>query len=815
MTHRRIGLALTVLALAAIGAPPGKAATKTFLETNQEDFAEGEADGVVWTSLGTLRLGRALDSLLDETQGVDYVAKIAEAPDGALFAVTGGAGRVYRIGGDKVALYATLPDKFLFSCAAGPDGVLYVGSGGTKGRIWRLTPQKEGGPKQEVLFKDEKVKYIWDLVCLPDGALAAATGDEGKLLRISRDGKSEVLLDSEEKHLLCLALAPDGALYAGSDGAGLVYRWADKKTFLLYDAEEPEITGLALDADGNLYAGASSGTGGRGGGAETGAETTTIKIVPAPATGPDAVPSTDKKKPETPADKKDTPGESGPESPGGAGGANDTGAPGEPEGVGVEEPSEAPPAPQPIQSLAEKLQEAILAARRTAAKAIGGGPVGGPGGGVGNRVYRITPQGIVSPIFEGPDQMILALAVADGRLLVATGRKAHLYEVALSGPPENACVAGMDPKQAMALAVSRAGRIVVGTASPGRLYGLSKGFAREGTFTSQVHDAGGSATWGVLEWIARTPAAAQVRLATRTGNVGDPEKGLWSDWSKDLGAPPAAIPSPAGRYIQFRVTMQTRDDAVTPNLEQFEAAYLRANEPPKIASVSEQALAERGVQAQAMERLRQAMQARARSDGGSNQSPPQPQPAQPQGPQPIRLLVWQAGDPNGDRLTFDLYFRGQGEPAWIRLEKNLVQPPFPWDTSTVADGWYEIKVVASDRLDNPADTALEDARVSDPILVDNTPPLIEKVETEVGGTEAAVRFVVRDATGWITEAAYAVDSAEDWHAVGPADGLFDSPREEIRFVVRDLPKGPHRLAIRASDKAGNIARAAATVTVKE
>jgi len=30
----------------------------------------------------------------------------------------------------------------------------------------------------------------------------------------------------------------------------------------------------------------------------------------------------------------------------------------------------------------------------------------------------------------------------------------------------------------------------------------------------------------------------------------------------------------------------------------------------------------------------------------------------------------------------------------------------------------------------------------------------------------------------------------------------------VRFVVRDLQNGPHRLAIRASDKAGNIARAA-------
>ncbi|MGB3194153.1 MAG: WD40 repeat domain-containing protein, partial [Phycisphaerae bacterium] len=399
MTHRRIGLALTILALAALGAPPGKAATKTFLETNQEDFAEGEADGVVWTSLGTLRLGRALDSLLDETEGVDYVAKIAEAPDGALFAVTGGAGRVYRIDGDKVALYATLPDKFLFSCAGGPDGVLYVGSGGTQGRIWRLTPQKEGEPKQEVLFEDEKVKYIWDLVCLPDGALAAATGDEGKLLRINRDGKSDVLLDSEEKHLLCLALAPDGALYAGSDGAGLVYRWVDKKAFLLYDAEEPEITGLALDADGNLYAGASSGTGGRGGGAEISAGTTTIRILPVPERAPEDAFSTDEKQFPEAAPEQDSPGE--PESKS----ADVSGEAGETSDAEVAAATEAPPAPQPIQSLADKLQEAMLAARRTVARITGGGP----GGGVGNRVYRITPRGIVTPIFEGPDQMILAL----------------------------------------------------------------------------------------------------------------------------------------------------------------------------------------------------------------------------------------------------------------------------------------------------------------------------------------------------------------------------------------------------------------------
>ena len=768
MNRARVVL-VTVLGLALAAAPAALARTQGFLETNEAEFAQGHANGVVWTSLGTLRLGRAVDSLLGATEGVDYVARLAEGPDGSVYAVTGGAGRIYRVKDGKAALWATLPDKFLFSCAVDKNGDLYVGSGGTKGKVWRVQPQPKGDPKAEVFFEADDLKYVWDLAWMKDGALAAATGDKGKIYRITRDKKSDVLIDSEADHILCLAVAPDAALYAGTDGPAIVYRWDGKKAFVLYDADEGEVTALALDAAGNLFVAASGGRHGDAGGAEMPSDVILKMTAPAP--------------------------------------------PPVPRGEAKESPAPAPkngPKDAPVRAAAipSSLQEAMMQARSGSA-----GRRGDPRG-TGAAVYRIAPDGIVTRVFEGRDAMILALALADGRLVVGTGKSARVYEAGCQPDEEEACVAAIDPKQVMSLLATRDGRLMAGSAGPGRAYALSKGHAKEGTYTSQVYDAGGSARWGALDWRARTPDGTDLRIATRTGNVRDPEKGMWSEWSKDLTKPPARIESPSARFIQFRVSMRGRGDGSTPVLEQYEAAYQRVNEAPRVVSVGERASQDQAARAQALDRFRQALKPPVVRTGGSGTPPPAPSapPPPPEGPQPVRIIQWQAADPNGDALRYDLYLRGQGEPTWILLEEDLAQTQYAWDTATVADGWYEIKVVASDRADNPAETALEASKISDPILVDNTAPVLSKVQVQVkAGGDVEVRFAARDATSRLTAAAYTVDSADEWRPLAPADGLFDGKQKEFRFTIGKLLPGLHRLALRAADEAQNIGHAARTL----
>jgi len=192
-----------------------------------------------------------------------------------------------------------------------------------------------------------------------------------------------------------------------------------------------------------------------------------------------------------------------------------------------------------------------------------------------------------------------------------------------------------------------------------------------------------------------------------------------------------------------------------------------------------------------------------------------PKPPRGLGRQTVRTLQWVAGDPNHDDLRFDLYVRGQGEAVWVLLAEGLVRNEYPWDTSTVADGWYEIKVVASDRADNAADRALEGFKITDPILVDNTAPEIQPIETQVTDGAVEVKFTAADATSRLVGAAYTVDSSLDWKTLEPTDGIFDAQKKEFHFTIPGLTPGAHRVAVRVSDLAANSGYSAQVVTMPE
>src|SRR5687767_778636 len=58
--------------------------------------------------------------------------------------------------------------------------------------------------------------HVWDVVEDRQGNLFAATGDEGKLFKVTPDGQTSVVYTSPDSQILSLCLAPDGTLYAGT-----------------------------------------------------------------------------------------------------------------------------------------------------------------------------------------------------------------------------------------------------------------------------------------------------------------------------------------------------------------------------------------------------------------------------------------------------------------------------------------------------------------------------------------------------------------------------------------------------------------------
>jgi hypothetical protein len=74
---------------------------------------------------------------------------------------------------------------------------------------------------------EEKPKYLWDLAVGKGGEVYVAAGAPAVVYRVpAGGGKAEVLFKTADQHIRCLLMAPDGTLWAGSDGSGVIYKFA-------------------------------------------------------------------------------------------------------------------------------------------------------------------------------------------------------------------------------------------------------------------------------------------------------------------------------------------------------------------------------------------------------------------------------------------------------------------------------------------------------------------------------------------------------------------------------------------------------------
>ena len=60
-----------------------------------------------------------------------------------------------------------------------------------------------------------EARHVWDVVEDNAGNLLVATGDEGKIYKVSSQGEVSVAYSSEDSQVLCLAQAGDGERCAG------------------------------------------------------------------------------------------------------------------------------------------------------------------------------------------------------------------------------------------------------------------------------------------------------------------------------------------------------------------------------------------------------------------------------------------------------------------------------------------------------------------------------------------------------------------------------------------------------------------------
>ncbi|MGE0864375.1 MAG: hypothetical protein AB7P34_10780, partial [Vicinamibacterales bacterium] len=85
-----------------------------------------------------------------------------------------------------------------------------------RGEVDQLSIDEHGrltlGPALTPVY-DAGVPFVWTMVGGADGALFLGTGNDGKVIRVDRNGQGTVFYDSAEMEVHALAPAPAGGLY--------------------------------------------------------------------------------------------------------------------------------------------------------------------------------------------------------------------------------------------------------------------------------------------------------------------------------------------------------------------------------------------------------------------------------------------------------------------------------------------------------------------------------------------------------------------------------------------------------------------------
>ncbi|HEV7843134.1 MAG TPA: hypothetical protein VGO69_05520, partial [Pyrinomonadaceae bacterium] len=348
--------------------------------------------------------------------------------------------------------------------------------------------------------------------------------------------------------------------------------------------------------------------------------------------------------------------------------------------------------------------------------------------------------------------------------------------------------------------------VFAASSNQGKLFSFSNEPVSEGTFESAVRDTKLVSSWGRIWWQGQ----GSIELQTRSGNSERPDM-TWSDWSTPYTDPRGAqIASPRARYIQWRARLRSVGTVGTPQarLEDVSIAYLPRNVAPEVLSITVLPV---GVGLQQAVQIQTDPNIEASGLDPSLFGPVATVPPRRVYQRGARSLQWQAEDRNGDTLEYALYYRSFNETSFRLLKDKLRDNFYTVDSAALADGRYIFRVVVSDAPENPGGQALTGERTSEPVDIDNAPPVVRAAgEAQATGDNVRARFDVEDATGRLKRADVSIDGGP-WRAVSPEDGIADSPRESYTLDLQITGAGEHTISLRAFDSSGNVGSARVTV----
>ena len=665
---------------------------------------------------------------------------------------------------------ATFTDPFVLSQAAAPSGDRFFGTG-NDGKVYRLR-----GDELKLLFTAPEPEIY--AIAFRGGALYVGSSPNGKIYRVDPEsGAQATFFDPQQAYIWAIEALDSGDLAVGTGVEGKLFLVNSKgEGKVLYDSPDTHIRSLAARRNGSLLAGA-SGKGRIYSVARDGSshalfdsplnEITSIYVdangVGWAAGVSNVLPSAAPAKTQTPAKANQQQQQSG----SGSGEAKKEG--------------EATPNVEVSFSFDDSASTASAAGSA--------------------EVYRVGTDDFVETIRKFEREMVYALSGAsNGNVLLATGPNGRIYELALG---ELSLVAVVPEKQVVSISTTGRGTIVT-TTNAGAVYRMDTGVSASPEFRSAAKDVERFSRFGHYRVQGRNLAPGSVSLAFRSGNTRTPDA-TWSGWSAPQNALEGAVPAPAARYIQWKLSMPKPSADVA--IDDVTVAFVNRNVAPEIEAIAVQEPAVVFINS-AFSSSPQVVEATNPDEYGifssleTARDRTQPEQGKRVFRKGFRTVTWRASDDNGDTLRYAVSFRQKGTENWLRLRENIEETQLNFDTSQLPDGQYELRLTATDVVDNP-ESPLSDAKEGVEFQVDNHPPSVSVAEN--GGN---VVVHITDALSPVGRVEYSAD-AQKWIRLTPDDGIADS-RDETYTLPRGTIAGKY-VIVRAVDGYYNVATQAITL----
>ncbi len=743
MIHSILTRILPTLAL-LLAIPAAAVQTSSVRDDDAAAFDQGELTSVALTSDGYLV--PSYERRQVGPSGSEIIWDMVEEESGAVLCATGHSGRLVRVIDENTSqTVATLDQPQLTSLLRLGDGSTLIGAapGAT---IYRL-----GVDDQLTTWTQLDAAFIWRMALDAQGNVWAATGSDGRLFRLREEEgavQSTLVHDSDSANLLDLwidrtgLIGRAGLLYVAGQDPGLLYR---------VDPARPEQVEVVFNS-----------------------EAEEIRAL---------LPTAD--------------------------------------GLVLALNTERAPTPQALQ-----LTMRMAGQQAAAAQAASQSPSTPEGGRDMSRVFAparersygqprsqvvlLDRAGYSRVLWTASERPIHALAAAPGGgVLAAAGNQGRLFKISMDG--QHALVADLREEYLVRM-LDTGGRYLIGAARNGVVYEMSRERAAEAIFVSRPIDGRVPVRWGAFHWHGRIGAGQEAQVQFRTGNSGDAESSLWSDWStKSEVRPhqPARMPDRVARYAQYRLTLRQQPGSPEPvRMDHAELFFIEPNRPPRVSNIKVDTAGQPG-----------ARPAQPSSNSGSSAAPRPPGAPSAGGSPPAAgataprearsntmtyQVGWEAGDPNNDTLQYELWFRGEEESNWKLIADKLTATKQPLTTAMTADGRYRFKVIASDALANPPGNGLTHEAISEMVVIDNTPPIIDELRAQVRGRTAEISMVVHDAVSLVAAVQFDLNNGDSYPLL-PVDGLLDQSRERFQFELPDLEPGEQVVTIAATDREGNTA----------